>query len=76
MSRIGHHDYFLTRTGVGGLTLGSGVSYTSPRYGFTCDTVTQFEVVLADGSIVEANANRNQDLMWALKGGVNNFGSE
>lgn len=32
--------------------------------------------MLADGSIVEANADRNQDLMWALKGGVNNFGSE
>ncbi|POS71935.1 oxidoreductase [Diaporthe helianthi] len=60
--------------GVGGLTLGSGVSYTSPRYGFTCDTVAEFQVVLADGSIVEANASNNQDLFWALKGGVNNFG--
>lgn len=51
------------------------MSYTSPRYGWTCDTVSQFEVVLADGSIAQVEDNSNPDLMWALKGGVNNFGS-
>lgn len=25
--------------GVGGLSLAGGISYTSPRYGFTCDSV-------------------------------------
>lgn len=60
--------------GVGGLTLGGGLSYFSPRYGWTCDTVTAFEVVLADGSIVEANDAQNTDLLRALRGGCNNFG--
>lgn len=33
-----------------------------------------YEVVLADGSIVEANATTNPDLFRVLKGGGNNFG--
>lgn len=60
--------------GVGGLTLGGGLSHFSPRCGWTCDTVTAFEVVLADGSIVEANAAYNKDLFRGLRGGCNNFG--
>ncbi|KAI3319739.1 putative FAD-binding oxidoreductase [Xylariaceae sp. AK1471] len=60
--------------GVGGLTLGSGLSYLSDLYGLVCDNVVNFEVVLANGSLVNANAESNSDLMWALKGGANNFG--
>lgn len=33
-----------------------------------------FEIVLADGSIRNANAAENSDLFWALKGGGPNFG--
>lgn len=33
-----------------------------------------YEVVLADGSVVEANEKTNEDLYRALKGGGNNFG--
>lgn len=60
--------------GVGGLTTGGGISFFSPRYGWTCDTVTNYEVVLANGTIVNANADGNPDLLWALRGGSNNFG--
>jgi FAD/FMN-containing dehydrogenase len=62
------------QVGVGGLTTGGGISYFSPRYGWTCDTVLNFEVVLADGSIVNANETQNPDLMVALRGGSSNFG--
>lgn len=58
--------------GVGGLTVGGGISFLSPRVGFTCDTVTNFQVVLADGRIVDSKAN--PDLDWSLRGGSNNFG--
>ena len=51
-----------------------GMSYFSPRYGFVCDQVTNFEVVLAGGNVVSANANVNPDLWFALKGGSNNLG--
>lgn len=33
-----------------------------------------YEVVLADGSVVQANKSSNADLFWALKGGSSNFG--
>ncbi|KAK6197111.1 hypothetical protein LQW54_010906 [Pestalotiopsis sp. IQ-011] len=60
--------------GVGGLTLGGGISYFGPRFGWACDAVTNFEVVLGNGTIVNASEDENQDLMWALRGGQNNFG--
>ncbi|KAI0967528.1 putative FAD-binding oxidoreductase [Xylaria arbuscula] len=64
----------ILQVGVGGLTLGSGLSYLSDLYGLACDNVDNFEVVLADGSIVNANKHSHPDLWWALKGGANNFG--
>lgn len=60
--------------GVGGLTTGGGISYFGPRVGWTCDQVLEFEVVLANGSIVCANATTNRDLWLGLRGGSNNFG--
>lgn len=60
--------------GVGGFLLGGGNSYHTTRNGFGCDTVINYEVVLANGSIVDANANKNADLWRALKGGGMNFG--
>lgn len=50
------------------------MSYFAPRYGFVCDQVLNFEVALADGQIVNANATSRADLWFALKGGSNNFG--
>ncbi|KAK7752796.1 hypothetical protein SLS62_005348 [Diatrype stigma] len=60
--------------GVGGLALGGGISFLGPRYGWTCDTASAFEVILADGSIVEASEKQNSDLFRGLRGGANNFG--
>lgn len=60
--------------GVGGLTLGGGISYFSPEHGFVCDNVHEFEVVLANGDIVTASKTSNPDLFTVLKGGNNNFG--
>lgn len=50
------------------------MSYFAPRYGFVCDQVDNYEVVLASGKIVQANSKQNPDLWFALKGGSNNFG--
>lgn len=50
------------------------MSFFSPRYGWACDNVANFEIVLASGSIANANAAENADLFAALKGGSNNFG--
>lgn len=60
--------------GVGGLVTGGGISFFSRERGLVCDNVIEFEVVLADGSIVLANNGTNSDLWRALKGGSGNFG--
>ncbi|KAI0100865.1 putative oxidoreductase [Nemania sp. FL0031] len=60
--------------GVGGLSTGGGISFFSPRYGWTFDTIVNYDVVLANGSMVSANDHENRDLLVALRGGSNNFG--
>ncbi|OBT75586.1 hypothetical protein VF21_05877 [Pseudogymnoascus sp. 05NY08] len=60
--------------GVGGLTLGGGVSFFSNRYGWACDNVNTYQIVLADGSIREVTPSSLPDLYFALRGGGNNFG--
>ncbi|KAI0393087.1 putative FAD-binding oxidoreductase [Xylariaceae sp. FL0594] len=60
--------------GVGGLALGSGLSHLTDLYGLVCDNIISYEVILADGRVVEASTRSHPDLFWALKGGSNNFG--
>ncbi|KAI0006958.1 FAD-binding domain-containing protein [Xylariaceae sp. FL0662B] len=61
--------------GIGGDALQGGLSYFSYARGFVCDNVVNYEIVLASGEIVNANADTNRDLWVALKGGgANNFG--
>ncbi|KAJ4321400.1 hypothetical protein N0V94_002937 [Neodidymelliopsis sp. IMI 364377] len=60
--------------GVGGLTLGGGISYFSSQYGLACDNVLSYELVTASGIIINVSQNSFPDLYWALRGGGNNFG--
>jgi FAD/FMN-containing dehydrogenase len=61
-------------TGIGGVTIGGGQSPFSAKVGWAVDSVLNFEIVLADGKIVNANATSNSDLFRAQKGGGFNFG--
>ncbi|HVJ31785.1 MAG TPA: FAD-binding oxidoreductase [Terriglobia bacterium] len=60
--------------GLAGLTLGGGYGPLCAKYGLALDHLVAAEVVLADGRMVEADATRNTDLFWALRGGGGNFG--
>ncbi|KAF9898158.1 hypothetical protein BX616_004404 [Lobosporangium transversale] len=53
----------------GGYCQGGGHSPLSPRHGLCVDNVLQYKVVTADGQLRVANAYKNKDLFWALRGG-------
>jgi FAD/FMN-containing dehydrogenase len=58
-----------TTVGVAGLIQSGGFGSFSKHYGLAAAGLLEAEVVTADGKIRIANACRNPDLFWALKGG-------
>jgi FAD/FMN-containing dehydrogenase len=60
--------------GVGGLATAGGIGLLGRKQGLTIDRVRAADIVLADGSLVRADADNYADLLWALRGAGGNFG--
>lgn len=55
--------------GATGLTLGGGVGVMVRAYGLSCDSLTEVELVMADGQLRTITAQSDPDLFWACQGG-------
>ena len=64
----------VSTTGIAGLTLGGGIGYALGKHGLVVDHLLSAEIVTADGRILTASEDENDDLFWALRGGGGNFG--
>jgi alkanesulfonate monooxygenase SsuD/methylene tetrahydromethanopterin reductase-like flavin-dependent oxidoreductase (luciferase family) len=60
--------------GVGGLATAGGIGFLVRKHGLTIDHVVAADVVLADGTVVRADAEHDPDLLWAVRGAGGNFG--
>ncbi|MGS0686281.1 LLM class flavin-dependent oxidoreductase [Nakamurella sp. GG22] len=60
--------------GVGGLATAGGIGWLVREHGLTIDHLRAVDVVLADGSIVHAGEDENQDLFWGIRGAGFNLG--
>jgi len=54
--------------GIGGFTLGGGTGSFAAAYGLSIDNVVEMTMVAADGIAYQVNAEKNDDLFWALRG--------
>ncbi len=60
--------------GVVGLITGGGLGPLARSHGFASDYARGFTVVTGTGEVVEATADENPDLFWALRGGKDGLG--
>lgn len=51
-----------------GYLLGGGFGWNAGSWGIACHNVISVQVVLADGSLIEASETENPEIFWAVRG--------
>ena len=57
-----------TSVPLSGYLLGGGFGWNAGEWGIACHNVIGVQVVLADGSLIEASETENPDIFWAVRG--------
>jgi FAD/FMN-containing dehydrogenase len=60
--------------GIVGYTMGGGFGWLGRKYGFNAASMTEADLVTADGELVRVSAEEHPELFWGLGGGGGNFG--
>ena len=60
--------------GIAGYSLGGGIGWYARKLGLATNSLTAVELVIADGTLVRADATTNPELFWAVRGGGGSFG--
>jgi len=60
--------------GIAGYSLGGGIGWYARKLGLATNSITAVEIVVADGTLVRADAHTNAELFWAVRGGGGSFG--
>jgi len=61
-------------TGISGLTLGGGFGNLMAKHGLALDNLISVDIVTADGRLLTASAQENEDLFWGVRGSNGNLG--
>ncbi len=64
----------VSHTGAGGFTLGGGYGRTDRAMGLAVDNLLAATLVTANGDVVRAGPDDDDELYWAIRGGGGNFG--
>ncbi|PTB47808.1 hypothetical protein M431DRAFT_525901 [Trichoderma harzianum CBS 226.95] len=64
----------ISSVGVSGLIMGGGISFFSSERGLACDNVISYELVLANGQILNVSEKSHPDLFWGMRGAGITFG--
>lgn len=62
------------KVGISGLTLGGGFGNLMAKHGLALDNLINVDVVTADGRLITASSQENEDLFWGVRGSSGNLG--